>query len=93
MRSADFVSAKRSITEASFEESKLSTAKSIASSNCLSSDQVTEICKLFSFEESKLAFAKYAYKHTTDPANYFKVNTVFSFDASRDELNAFITGD
>ena len=93
MKATDFSAAKKSINEASFEESKLSTAKSIASSNCLSSEQVTEICKLFSFEESKLTFAKYAYKHTTDPSNYFKVNTVFSFDASREELNNYISGE
>ena len=90
MRSSDFGSAKRTIEQASFEDSKLSTAKNIASSNCLSSDQVVEICQLFSFEETKLTFAKFAYKHSTDPKNYFKVNNVFSFDASKEDLNKFM---
>ena len=93
MKQNDFDVAKRTINESSFDETKLSTAKSIASSNCLSSDQVTEICKLFSFEQSKLDFAKYAYKYTTDQKNYFKVNSVFSFSASKEELNKFVAGD
>lgn len=92
MSSADFNSAKNTIDESSFDDTKLSTAKSIASSNCLSTDQIVEICKLFNFEENKLAFAKFAYKYTTDPKSYFKVNNVFSFSASKEELNRFVQG-
>ena len=92
MSTADFNSAKNTIDESSFDDTKLSTSKSIATTNCLTTDQIIEICKLFSFEENKLAFAKFAYKATTDPKNYFKVNTVFNFSASKDELNRFIQG-
>jgi hypothetical protein len=91
MRSSDFTAAKKSISDANFDESKISTAKSIAGSNCLSSAQVAEICTLFSFEESKLEFAKFAYKRSTDPQNYFKVNSVFSFDSSKEELNKYVS--
>lgn len=93
MKQNDFDAAKKTINESSFDETKLSTAKSIASANCLNSDQVTEICKLFSFEQSKLDFAKYAFKYTTDQKNYFKVNSVFSFSASKEELNKFVAGE
>lgn len=92
MNNTDFTAAKNTIDESSFDDTKLSTAKSIASSNCLSTDQVVEICKLFSFEENKLAFAKFAFKSTTDPKSYFKVNNVFSFSASKEELNRFVQG-
>ncbi len=92
MKAGDFSAAKQTILESAFDDTRLSTAKSIASSNCLSTDQVVEICKIFSFEDSKLAFAKYAYKYTTDPKNYFKVNNVFAFSSSKDELNALIGG-
>ena len=90
MSATDFSAALRTIKESSFDETKLTTANSIASSNCLSTDQVVEICKLFSFEDNKLAFAKYAYKYTTDPKNYFKVNNVFSFSSSKEELSDFV---
>ena len=87
----DFKSAKATVEQASFEDTKLSTAKAILSSNCVSTDQVVDICKAFGFEASKLDFAKFAYSKTTDPGNYFKVNNVFSFDASKTDLNNYIS--
>ena len=92
MKAGDFSAAKKTITDASYDETKLSTAKSIVAANCVSTDQVIQLCSLFSFEDSKLDFAKYAYKYTTDQKNYFKVNNVFSFSASKEELNSFISG-
>lgn len=91
MDMGSFNSAKKTIADASFEETKLSTAKTILGSNCFSTNQVVEVCKLFSFEQSKLDFAKYAYSKCTDRGNYFKVASVFSFDASKSELNEYIT--
>ncbi|MEP7165158.1 MAG: DUF4476 domain-containing protein [Ferruginibacter sp.] len=93
MNSRDFAAALKTIGNSNFEESKLTTAKSISTKNCLSSDQVVKICNLFSFEESKLVFAKHAYKHVTDQKNYFKVNDVFSFDSSKGELSKFVAGE
>lgn len=91
MDPGNFSSAKSSISKSSFDDTKLSTAKSILVSNCMSSDQVAQVCGLFSFEESKLAFAKYAYSRTTDPAGYYKVVNIFTFEASKNDLNNFIS--
>lgn len=93
MSQTNFSAALKTIGNSNFEESKLTTAKNISSKNCLSADQVVKICKLFSFEESKLAFAKHAYSRTTDQKNYFKVNDVFSFDSSKEEMNRFVGED
>ena len=92
MSTTDFGSALSTIKESTFDDTKLSTAKTIASSNCLTCDQIVQICNQFSFEENKLTFAKHAFKYTTDPKNYFKVNNVFSFSSSKEELNDFIQG-
>lgn len=92
MKKSNFESAKATITNESFDETRLSTAKSILSSNCLTSDQVLEMCKLFSFEGSRLDFAKCAYGKTVDQNNYFKVNDAFSFSSSKEELNKYISG-
>ncbi|MCD6013386.1 MAG: hypothetical protein K0Q79_3248 [Flavipsychrobacter sp.] len=92
MNTRDFAAAKQTVADASFEETKLSTAKTILTSNCFNTNQVIEICKLFGFEQSKLDFAKFAFGKTTDPGNYFKVNNVFSFDASKTELNNYTSG-
>ena len=85
-----FGSAIQTIENASFENTKLETAKSIISSNKVTTDQVIEICRLFSFESTKLSFAQFAYNFTADKHNYFKVNNVFDFDASRLKLNQII---
>ena len=90
MATGDYQSAKSTIEQASFEESKLSTAKEIAGANCLYAGQIAEFCKLFGFESTKLDFAKYAYRRCIDPQNYFKVNNVFDFDASKTELSNYI---
>jgi len=92
MNANDFRSAKETISKASFDDTKLSTAKTVLSSNCVSSDQVVQLCGLFSFEANKLELAKFAFGKTTDPGNYFKVANVFSFDASKTELNNYISG-
>lgn len=92
MNAAGFAAAKSSIQDADFENTKMSTAKTIVGANCLTTDQVAEICSLFDFENSKLEFAKFAYTKTYDKGNYFKVNKVFEFDSSKEELNKFIQG-
>lgn len=90
MLPGDYSAALSTIKKQNFDDTKLSTAKQIASSNCLSTNQIVDICKLFGFEASKLDFAKFAYTHCTDANNYFKVNNVFQFSSSADELNEFI---
>lgn len=90
MNQTDFAAAIKVIKNGSFDDTKLSTAKSVCAANCVSSEQVIEICRLFSFEESKLTFAKYAFQYCTNPEKYFKVNDVFSFSSSKEELQDFM---
>lgn len=92
MNSGDFSSALSTIKGQGFADTQLKTAKQIAGSNCLSTNQISEICKAFGFEETKLDFAKFAYDHCTEPKNYFKINNVFSFSSSSDDLNEYIQG-
>ena len=87
----DYESAKSSISQKDFENTKLDMAKQIAGSNCLLAEQVKGIMKLFTFENSKLDFAKFAYTHTYDKGNYFKVNDAFEFDSSSQELNSYVS--
>lgn len=91
MDQSTFASALKTIKGSSFDDTKLSTAKSILSNNCVNTNQVVEMCKQFSFEENKLEFAKFAYGRTVDPNNYFKVVDVFTFDSNKTELNEYIS--
>lgn len=85
-----FNGALATINGQSFEDNKLQIAQQVFTSNCMTTAQVSQIMGLFSFEDSKLEFAKFAYGRTYDLSNYFMVNNAFTFSSSVDELNAFI---
>jgi hypothetical protein len=90
MSQTDFEDARKSISGQSFADKKMTVAKQVADNNCLSTDQVKEMMKLFDFEANKLDFAKYAYKRTMDKNNYYKVNDAFDFSGSVDDLDKYI---
>ncbi|MBK7148254.1 MAG: DUF4476 domain-containing protein [Bacteroidetes bacterium] len=92
MSSSDFSNALATIKKQGFSDTQLKTAKQVASANCLSVSQITQICQIFGFEETKLDFAKFAYDRCTEPRNYFNVNNVFGFSSSSDELNDYVQG-
>lgn len=90
MTDGDFNEAKQSIASKTFEDSKLQIAKQIAKANCLLASQVKQIMQLFEYEDSKLDFAKYAYKYTYDQNNYYKVNDAFEYELTIEELDEYI---
>lgn len=85
-----FGSAMNTINGQTFEDNKLQVAKQAFSSNCMTSSQVGQIMQIFTFEDSRLDFAKFAYGHTYDLGNYYQINSAFTFSSSVDELNDFI---
>ncbi len=90
MPTADFEEAKAQMNKVSFAADKMKVAKQVVQANCLSVAQIKEFCKLFSFENDKLEYAKFAYDFTFEKNKYYLVNDVFSFSSSRDELDEFI---
>lgn len=92
MTDTDFNSAKKSISSKSFSDSRLTLAKQITKTNCLTSEQAKQIIQLFDFEDTRLEYAKFAYGHTYDIGNYYKVNDAFEFESSIEELNEYIEG-
>ncbi|MCC6839418.1 MAG: DUF4476 domain-containing protein [Flavobacteriales bacterium] len=92
MAASDFQEAKTKISSKGSDDTKLMLAKQIAGSNCLSTSQVKAVMNLFSFEDSKLDFAKYAYDHASDRNNYYHVNEAFGSTGSVEELNSYIQG-
>lgn len=90
MSPGDFNNVKNSISSKSFEDSKLTIAKQVINANCLLCSQVKEIMLLFSFEDTRLELAKYAYGYTYDIGNYYLLNDAFTFESSIDELNEYI---
>ncbi len=82
----------KSVIEAeSFSEDKMNVAKQATKNKCLTTAQVIEIAELFSFEDEKLAFVKYAYAYTYDVDNYYEINSIFDFSGTKDEFNKFLS--
>lgn len=90
MTASAFATAKKNVEDKGFDETRLSTAKTIIKANCMSAAQIKEMCDVFGFEETKLDFAKYAYDYCTDQESYYLVNETFGFSSSTDELNKYI---
>lgn len=78
------------LTGASFESDKLTIAKQAVSSNGVYADQVLQIMQNFSFESTKVDFAKFAYAYCADKNNYYLVNNGFTFNSSINDLNNYV---
>ena len=85
-----FQQLKQSIGNESFDNTKLKVARQFIASNYFTTAQVKELVLLFSFENSRLDIAKYAYDYTVDKGNYFLVNDALSFSNSKDALMDYI---
>ncbi|HOZ30249.1 MAG TPA: DUF4476 domain-containing protein [Bacteroidales bacterium] len=90
MSDLDFKDAMESINSKSFEDSKLTTAKQICKSSCMTAEQIRDINKSFGFEETRLEFAKYAYDYVYDASKYYKVNDSFEFELTIEELDEYL---
>ncbi len=85
-----FASALRTIQNTASDMTRLEVAKSLLVSNCLSAQQVRDICRAFASESNRLEFAKAAYRRCCDPGNYIIVADAFASTLSREELARYI---
>ncbi len=87
---AEFNRLEAMIRNASFEQTKLSVAKEGIRGKWVSSEMVYKIMKLFSFESTRLEFAKWAYHRTSNKQFFYTVHRAFHFESSIIELNQYI---
>jgi len=90
MADADYNDMVKSVKKESLESTKLEMAKTFFGSQTLSSVQVLGILKVFSLENSKVNFAKFAYSRTLDKQNYYKVYDAFSLSGSKKDMSEYI---
>ena len=74
----------------SFSEGRMKIVKQAARGKCMTVDQISAISSVFTFEEDKLSFVKWAYDLTYDIDNYYKLNSIFTFSSSKDELDTYL---
>jgi hypothetical protein len=90
MSASSFAKAKDNISSNSFEDSKMTVAKQVTKANCMTAAQIAEVMALFSFEDSKLQFAKFAYDFCYNQGDYYEVNQAFTFESSIEDLNEYL---
>lgn len=86
----DYQSMISSIKSKSFEADMLTIAKQATKVNCPTTDQILGVMKMFSYEDSKLDYAKFSYQFCYNKKDYYKINDGFTFSGSIDQLNSFI---
>ena len=90
MNNADFQKLKQTLQGESYDNTKLKIAKQFIAANYFNAAQIKELANIFSYENSKLDIAKFAYDYTIDKGNYFMVNDVFSYSSSKEALMEYI---
>jgi hypothetical protein len=76
--------------QAFFDSGKLATAQNFVKKTRMSAEQIKGIADVFTFDESRLRWAKFAYDYCYNPANYYKLDDAFTFSSNRDALKAYI---
>lgn len=84
---------KELVKSATFKDSMEKQAKMmVKSKQCFRADQVVDLLSVFSYDDSKLLVAKYAFDYCIDTQNYYRVVNSFSFKSYKDDLTRFIEG-
>jgi len=86
----DFFAAQRVMDRESFDNARLLYAKRLADDCYFTSEQVKDLAKFFSFDNSRMEFVKYAYAKTVDKNNFSIVCNAFDSNYAKDQLMNFI---
>ena len=73
-----------------FDDNRSELAQAMVTSKLVATADVKRMLATFTFEDNKLAFAKFAYEYVADPENYFQVASGFTFAANKSELLNYI---
>jgi hypothetical protein len=82
--------AKRMIEDQRFEADRLRIAKDAAHDLPMKTVDVLDILQMFTYESSRLDFAKFAYSRTVDPENYSIVFEAFKYTGSIRDLEDYM---
>jgi hypothetical protein len=86
----EFQMMKERIKQNTLETGKLEAAKSMTRENVLTAIQVAEIARLFTFDNSRLDFAKFAFDYTYDREAYNVVGDALTFQKNKEDLQQFV---
>lgn len=78
------------LKDQSFDDKKADIAKLCVYMGTFCTSDIAQMAKLFSFDDNRLDFLKYAYQYCSDPQNYPTLRDCFSFSSNYDKLLEFI---
>ena len=90
MIQADYDAAVELVKSKNFDNDMLKLAKQITSDSCLTLAQIEQMVKLFTRDESKLELLMHDYDFCIDPRNYFKLETLLTFNSGKEKFQAFL---
>lgn len=91
MSAQDFQQLMNTVGNRSFDSDRLLISKQALNGRYLSTAQIAQLMNLYSFESTKLEFAKYAFDFCVDPQNYYTINDTFTFSGSINSLEQHIS--
>ena len=90
MNPGTFNHLRRAVRSANFESTREQIARSAVSGNRINSRQLSQLLQEFSFESTRLRFAKWAYPYVTDRERIFTIYDSFSFDSSIRDFERYL---
>ncbi len=88
----EFEQLRSTIYRQSFDDTRYNIAIQGIRNREMNSRQIAILMNAFTFESTKLDFAKQAYNYVIDKEKYYLVNNEFTFSSSIDELNKYLFG-
>ena len=85
-----FLMLKKAMADATYDDQILSTGKVILKNNLFTVQQVKELCKVFTYDDRRLEFAKVAYDYCAEKGLYISVLDVFTYQNYKTSLLNYI---
>lgn len=91
MPANDFAELMQEIKSNRYQSARISAIKeAVNSSDHFTTNQIRQLLMLVTAETSRLELAKLSYRVVSDPENFSRVNSVFSSQANRNNLNSYV---
>ena len=90
METTSFNSFLQMLRSESFDNTRQTLAKQTIRENYFTASQIKDIVEIFSYENSKLDIAKFAYDRCVDKNNYFIINQALTYSSSKEELARYM---
>lgn len=83
---SDFNKYLSTINFQSFEDSRLHKSEELFLNTYLNLSQIIQVCEVFEYDQSKLSFLKFIYKHSKEKTSFKTLESVFTYRNSKNEF-------